>query len=87
MILQWIGYLSNEKQAQKWLYVILLCCTLQHNLALNINCDVAEGGSLARMLEWGNAAQDLFFPEDEVGIPDQEHPCAKQHNNPAKQQK
>ena len=29
----------------------------------------------------------LSFPEDEVGILDQEHPCAKQHNNPAKQQK
>ena len=30
---------------------------------------------------------NLSFPEDEVGIPDQEHPYAKQHNNLAKQQK
>lgn len=29
---------------------------------------------------------NLSFPEDEVGIPNQEHPCAKQHCNPAKQQ-
>ena len=35
LILQWIGYLSIEKQAQNWLYVIILCCTLQHNPALN----------------------------------------------------
>ena len=31
--------------------------------------------------------KNLSFSEDEVGILDQEHPCAKQHNNPAKQQK
>ena len=51
LILQWIGYLSTEKQAQNWLYVILLCYTLQHNPALNKNCVVVEGGSLARILE------------------------------------
>ena len=30
--------------------------------------------------------KNLSFPEDEVRIPDREHPCAKQHCNPAKQQ-
>ena len=30
--------------------------------------------------------KNLSFPKDEVGIPNREHPCAKQHCNPTKQQ-
>ena len=30
--------------------------------------------------------KNLSFPEDEVGIPEREHPCAKKHCNPVEQQ-
>ena len=35
------------------------------------------------MRKW--SSQTLSFLEDEVGIPDQEHPCAQDHYNLAKQ--
>ena len=43
------------------------------------------GGSLEKCRNEEMELKTLSFLEDEVGILDQEHPCAQEHCNPAKQ--
>ena len=45
----------------------------------------AVGGSLGKYQNEEMELKTLSFLEDEVAIPDQEHPCAQELYNPAKQ--
>ena len=61
----------------------LHCNTLQHNPALNRNCDVAEGGSLALSLSVEKLSAKLPQEASQERRWDShsETPSAKQHNN------